>query len=150
MRFSYLVVFLGLLVSGLNAHADVETAKAFAKKYAVIAKHIDPDFTGFQPEFGRQFFTRELTIKGKQVACASCHTQNPAHEGKHIVTKKTIAPLSPVVNKKRFTDLDKIEKNFTDHCNDILGRDCSAHEKGEYIAYLLTVGFDSKGDVIKK
>ncbi|MCX7628289.1 MAG: DUF1924 domain-containing protein [Methylophilaceae bacterium] len=140
----FLMLALGAL--SLNAQADVETAKAFAKKYAAIAKNINPDFKGFLPDMGRNFFKREFTLKGKQVSCSSCHTDNPANPGKHIVTGKPIKPLSPVVEKSRFSDLEKVEKNFTEHCNNILGRDCTAQEKGNYIAYLLTVKFDVQGN----
>jgi hypothetical protein len=138
-------LFFALGALSLSVHADVDTAKAFAKKYAAIAKTINPDFKGFNPDMGRNFFIRKILVKGKEISCSSCHTDNPANPGKHITTHKKIQPLSPVVNEKRFTDLDKIEKNFTDHCNDLLGHDCTAQEKGDYIAYLLTVKFDSAG-----
>lgn len=139
-------LLLALSVTSLSVQADVDTAKAVAKKYAVFAKTINPDFKGFLPDMGRNFFKREFTLKGKQVSCASCHTDNPANPGKHIVTGKPIKPLSPVVEKSRFTDVEKVEKNFVVHCNDILGRDCTAQEKGNYIAYLLTVKFDVQGN----
>jgi len=145
MRKSAFVLFSLLGLTSISALADVDTAKAFARKYAMIAKHINPEFVGFLPDAGRQFFTREYTFRGQQISCSACHTNDPAKEGKHIKTKKKIAPLSPVVNKERFTDLDKIEKNFTDHCNEVLGRDCTAQEKGDYIAYLLTIKIDKEG-----
>ena len=72
------------------------------------------------------------------MACASCHTANPADEGKHIVTGKAIRPLSPVVNAKRFEDFEKVQEKFTQHCKDIIGSDCTAAEKANYITYLLT------------
>lgn len=146
MRQSALLIMMVFGLISFSAQADVETAKAFAKKYAAIARTINPDFVGFQPSIGRAFFTKKVSVGTQQVSCSSCHTDNPANEGKHIRTGKKIAPLSPVVNPKRFTDIDKIEKNFTQHCNDILGKDCTAQEKGDYIAYLLTVKFDVKGD----
>ncbi|MFM1910678.1 MAG: Cytochrome c [Pseudomonadota bacterium] len=128
-----------LSVAAFSAQADVVTAQKLADKYAVIAKNINPASTGLSAEDGKNFFNRELTIKGKQVACASCHTANPADNGKHIVTNKPIRPLAPAANEKRFTSVDTVEKNFTKHCNDIIGRDCTAQEKGNFIAYLLTV-----------
>lgn len=135
---STLLILLSSL--SLSAQADVATAQKLADKYAAIAQHIDPQSPGLSAEEGQAFFTRELTIKGKQVACASCHTSNPADSGKHIVTGKPIRPLSPVTNDKRFSSMEKVEKNFTKHCNDIIGRDCTAQEKGNFIAYLLTTG----------
>ena len=73
------------------------------------------------------------------MACASCHTANPAKPGKHIITGKPIKPLAPHANSARFGDLDKVEKNFEKHCLDVIGRDCTAQEKSNFIAYLLTV-----------
>jgi hypothetical protein len=43
-----------------------------------------------------------------------------------------------MVNHKRFSDVEKVEEQFTEHCNDIIGSDCTAAEKANYIAYLLT------------
>jgi len=128
-----------LSFSAISAHADAVTAQKLADKYATIAKNINPNSTGLSADDGKDFFNREITIKGKQVACASCHTANPADNGKHIVTGKPIRPLSPNANEKRFASIDKVEKNFTKHCNDIIGRDCTAQEKGNFIAYLLSV-----------
>ena len=132
-----LVALIGF--GALNANADVETAQKLADKYSVIAKNINPASTGLSSDDGKAFFNRELTIKGKPVACASCHTANPADNGKHVVTGKPIRPLAPSVNEKRFASIDKVEKNSTKHCNDIIGRDCTAQEKGNFIAYLITV-----------
>jgi mono/diheme cytochrome c family protein len=137
-KLSFIVAAL-LSLSALNAYADVETAQKLAAKYETIAKNINPASTGLSVDDGKAFFNRELTIKGKQVACASCHTTNPANDGKHMVTGKPIRPLAPAANDKRFTSVDKVEKNFTKHCNDIIGRDCTAQEKGNFITYLLSV-----------
>jgi hypothetical protein len=43
-----------------------------------------------------------------------------------------------MVNTKRFKSMQEVEKNFTKHCNEVVGSDCSPQEKGNYIAYLLT------------
>ena len=132
-----LMILLGL--TAFSAQADEASAQLLAKKYAGIAKGIDANYPGLSATDGEAFFNREITVKGKPVACASCHTANPADAGKHIVTGKRIRPLSPIVNPKRFANTDKVEENFTKHCNDIIARDCTAQEKGNYIAYLLTV-----------
>lgn len=134
-----IVLSMLLGMSVFTAQADVATAQKLADRYAAIAKNINPASTGLSANDGKDFFERKIIIKGKPIACASCHTTNPANTGKHIVTGKPIRPLSPLVDAKRFTSVDKVEKNFTSHCNDIIGRDCTAQEKGNFIAYLLTV-----------
>lgn len=132
-------ILAGLLTIGIanNVQADSINAEKLAGKYIESAKLVNPTFT---PSFvaGKQFFNRKFRNDGHEVACASCHTKNPANTGKNIVTGKPIKPLSPVVNPTRFTDIAKVEDNFIDHCNDIIGADCSAEEKANFITYLLT------------
>lgn len=139
MRKFTLGLFVALACASVAAQADQASGQKLADKYAVIAKNIDKNSAGLSADDGKAFFNRELTIRGKQVACASCHTANPADKGKHAVTGKAIEPLAPAANPKRFSNLDKVEKNFEKHCLDIIGRDCTAQEKGNFIAYLLTV-----------
>jgi hypothetical protein len=139
------MLFALLGTSSLGAHANAITAQKIADKYAAAAKADDSNYAGLSAEDGKTFFNREVIqfkgdIKnpGKAIACASCHTANPADSGKHIVTGKSIKPLSPVVNAKRFNSIKDVEKKFTKHCNEVVGSDCTPQEKGNYIAYLLT------------
>lgn len=123
----------------LTAFADVDNAVKLQNKYNGFAKMVNPDTGGADAVDGKNFYNRQFRMpNGTTAACASCHTTNPANVGKHIVTGKAIKPLSPYVNKDRFNDVDKVEDNFTKHCNDIVGTDCTANEKANYIAYLLT------------
>lgn len=138
-----LIALLGFSAS--FAHADVANAVKLEKKYAAFAKTANPEYGGPSAVSGKHFFNRQIKLaNGKTAACASCHTANPADEGKHIVTGKPIKPLSPMVNYKRFSDVEKVEEQFTLHCNDIIGSDCTAEEKANYIAYLLTEKTPSK------
>ena len=134
------IVLAALLgFAAFSAQADVANAEKLAKKYTTIAKTANPDFAGTSVADGKLFFNRKIkSVSGKEMACASCHTANPADAGKNVATGKAIAPLSPVVNAKRFNDVDKVESKFTQHCNEIIGSDCTAAEKANYITYLLT------------
>lgn len=136
-------IVLSLIVAAgfvsLPALADVAGAQILADKYAHVAKNINPSSKGASAEDGKAFYSRELMLKGKPIACASCHTANPAATGKHLVTKKEILPLAPSANPKRFSDLDKVEKNFEKHCMDVIARTCTAQEKADFVAYLLSV-----------
>ncbi|MCX7628285.1 MAG: DUF1924 domain-containing protein [Methylophilaceae bacterium] len=133
---SSLLVALGVV--SLPVYADVASAQKLADKYATFAKNINPDYTP-SAEAGKAFFNRKILVRGKEVSCSSCHTENPAAEGRHITTKKPIKPLAPSVNTARFSNLDKVETNFEKHCYEVIGRDCTAAEKADYITYLLTV-----------
>ena len=95
-----------------------------------------PGFAGFSAQRGASFFTAS---HGAEWSCASCH-DNPAAPGRHAKTGKVIAPLAPAANGERFTALDKTEKWFRRNCNDVLKRECTAAEKGDVLAYLMSLG----------
>ena len=92
--------------------------------------------TPAQATRGQQFFTSR---HGQDWSCASCHTANPTVPGKHASTGKVIAPLAPGFNPERFTDPAKTEKWFRRNCNDVVGRECSAGEKADVLAWLLSL-----------
>ena len=132
-----LVAMLGF--SAMSAHASIANAKKLVLIYHTQAIAENKDFAGPSAEEGKAFFNNKVkTANGKETACASCHTANPADKGKNIVTGKAIQPLSPAVNTKRFSDFDKVEAKFSQHCFDILGEDCTAAQKANYITYVLT------------
>ncbi len=84
---------------------------------------------------GQEFFSSK---HGKDWSCSSCHTSNPTSEGKHAATGKLISPLAPAANAERFTDTAKTEKWFRRNCNDVVGRECSAAEKADVMAWLMS------------
>lgn len=88
------------------------------------------------PDRGRQLFTSR---HGRDWSCASCHGAVPTQPGKHASTGKPIAPLAPAFNPERFVDATKAEKWFRRNCNDVMGRECSAAEKADVIAWLRTL-----------
>ncbi len=95
-----------------------------------------PGNQGFSAARGESFFKAK---HGNEWSCASCHTDNPAAPGKHAKTGKAIDPLAPSANAERFTDPAKVAKWFKRNCNDVLDRICTPQEKGDVLAYLLTV-----------
>ena len=85
---------------------------------------------------GRQFFT---STHGGEWSCSSCHGTPPTAQGKHANTNKTIAPLAPGFHPKAFTDTAKVDKWFRRNCKDVASRECSASEKADVLAYLLSL-----------
>lgn len=139
-KYVYALILACGIIS-LPAHADVASAQKLADKYAAIAKNIDPNSKGLSAEAGRAFYTKEITVNGVKgkISCSACHTDNPANAGEDINTKKKIKSLAPAVEPKRFSNIEKVEKNFDKHCLDVIKRDCTAQEKGDYITYLISV-----------
>lgn len=97
---------------------------------------VEPGFKGFSAARGEQFFK---STHGGDWSCSTCHTQNPAAQGKHTKTDKPIKPLAPAANADRFTDPAKVEKWFKRNCNDVLNRACTPLEKGDVLTFLLSV-----------
>ena len=119
---------LAAALISLNAiNAWAVDAISLEKQYSVAAK---------QPASvarGEKFFTSQ---HGKEWSCASCHGVPPTKEGKHASTDKSISPLAPAFNAKRFTDEAKVNKWFKRNCNDVLSRECTSLEKADVMAYL--------------
>lgn len=88
-----------------------------------------------QPTRGQQLYASK---HGKELSCASCHGATPTVEGKHASTAKAITPLAPAYSPDRFTDAAKTEKWFRRNCNDVMGRECTASEKADLLAWLLS------------
>jgi hypothetical protein len=82
---------------------------------------------------GEQFFT---AAHGREWSCSSCHGAVPTQGGKHAATGKPIRALAPAFDPQRFTDAAKAEKWFRRNCNDVVGRECSAAEKADVLAWL--------------
>lgn len=94
----------------------------------------------FSAEEGKKlYFTKRThSAKNEERSCTTCHSDNPANAGKTAVGK-TIDPLSPAVTKERFTDAKKVEKWFQRNCAWVFERECSAKEKGDFIAYMMSL-----------
>lgn len=129
-RRALVAMALALALSAAAAHAT--TAEQLLADYEAIARREAPGFTGFSAARGATFFR---ATHGNEWSCASCHTSNPANPGRHARTGNVVQPLAPAANAQRFTDPAKVEKWFKRNCADVLGRPCSALEKGDVIAF---------------
>jgi uncharacterized membrane protein len=76
---------------------------------------------------------------GLESQCTSCHGKSPMTSGRHASTDKAIEPLAPAANAKRFTDSAKAEKWFRRNCKDVLARECTAAEKADVLAWLISL-----------
>jgi len=126
-------VLLAVIIMGAG-RANADTPAAISGSYEAAARAAAPGFAGFSAKRGEQLF--QFT-HGGEWSCASCHTANPLAPGRHAKTGKPIAPLAPAANAERFTSLATVEKWFKRNCNDVIGRPCTAQEKGDVLAYLL-------------
>ena len=129
MKSRMLAVMLGLTLPLVGIANPVQDS------YRAAAKQENPAFLDFSAARGEAFYK----AKTGDMSCSSCHGDSPKDHGKHATTGKDILPLAPSANAERFSDAAKVEKWFKRNCNDVLKRACTANEKGDFIAYLLTV-----------
>jgi hypothetical protein len=129
--------FGAVLVVLASAAALADPARdAIVAALAEEAKQQDAGFAGFSAERGQAFWTAKHTGgKPDTPSCTSCHGPDPAKAGQ-TRAGKAIDPMAVSVAPKRFTDPAEVNKWFTRNCNSVLGRECTAVEKGDVIAYL--------------
>ena len=130
------ILFALPLWAGLAAAAAPEQTM---RELEAAARRDSPAFKAFSAARGEQFYRSERAgADGGKISCASCHTADPRALGKTRAHKE-ILPLAPGANRERFTDPAKVDKWFRRNCNDVLGRACTAVEKGDFLAWLLSV-----------
>ncbi|TCO69385.1 DUF1924 domain-containing protein [Rhodovulum euryhalinum] len=91
------------------------------------------------PAAGAAFFMADHTGgKPETPSCTSCHTRDPRSPGQ-ARTGKVIEPLAPSVNPVRLTETKEVEKWLGRNCDSVLGRDCTAAEKADIVAWLASL-----------
>ncbi len=127
------------LAAALPAAAQAAESRrdAILAEYAAQARKADPAFAGFSALRGETLFrTRWAKGDERTPACTACHTDDPRAMGRNAKTGRPIDPVAVSANPKRFTDATEVEKQFGRDCKSVLGRDCTAVEKGDYITFM--------------
>ncbi len=127
------------LAAALPAAAQAADSRrdAILAEYAAQARKADPAFAGFSAQRGETLFrTRWAKGDERTPACTACHTDDPRAMGRNAKTGRPIDPVAVSATPKRFTDAAEVEKQFGRDCKSVLGRDCTAVEKGDYITFM--------------
>lgn len=131
---SLLVLFAFVL---MTAPAAAQPARdAIVAGLNAEAKAALPAFAGFSAERGRALYLNKHTGgKPDTPSCTTCHTANPTAKGE-TRAGKAIDPMAVSVTPARFTDPEKVAKWFLRNCKSVLGRECTAIEKGDFITFM--------------
>ncbi len=100
------------------------------------AKAETSSFSGFSAERGGALFTaRPAGGKPDTPSCTACHTSSPFDTG---LTRagKPIDPMALSKTPTRYADPKKLAKWFRRNCNGVLGRECTAMEKGDFLLFM--------------
>jgi mono/diheme cytochrome c family protein len=137
MRHRQFVLAAALLLLAGPAAAD-PAREAILADLLAQAKQADASFAGFSADRGAAFFQAKQVGSGdpKAVSCSACHTSNPKMPGQNVKTGKPIDPMAVSANPVRFTNKDDVEKWFRRNCKDVLGRECTPIEKGDFISFM--------------
>lgn len=128
----WMSIAAALLASSVNA----ESVDSILSHYADSARTEAPSFSGFDASRGKDLYFKEFTGGKKATSsCTSCHTNNPTQAGK-TRAGKSIDPMAVSVNARRYQSLKKTEKWFRRNCKSVLGRECTATEKGDFLMFM--------------
>lgn len=107
-------------------------------KYASAAKSASPAFSGFSAARGKVLHTQTFAGgKADTPACTSCHGNDTRGAGRNPAGK-AIEPMALSVSPTRYTDPAKVEKWFKRNCNEVIGRECTPLEKGDWLSFMIS------------
>ena len=135
MKTATTVVLTALLLplAGVAAPRD-----ALLAAQAAAAKAADPAFSGFSAARGEKLQVTKFTGgKAETPSCTSCHGDSPRNAGR-TPAGKSIAALAVSVSPTRYTDAAKVEKWFKRNCHEVLGRECTPLEKGDWLSAMIS------------
>jgi len=84
----------------------------------------------------KKYAAPENAESPKPRSCQACHGVDLTKSGAHIRTGKVIEPMALSVNPQRFSEAKKMRKWFRRNCKWVMGRVCTAQEKGDILTYL--------------
>ncbi len=120
----------------LPASAQAQAQAADPARAAILAAYAQQAPAPFSAARGEALYLSRNSASPDFASCATCHTTNPTASGRHAKTGRLIDPVAVSANPKRFTDAAKVEERFARDCQTVLGRACTAQEKGDYITFL--------------
>ena len=107
-------------------------------QYATAAKAASPAFSGFSAKRGETLHLSNFTGgKPDTPSCTTCHGDSPRSVGR-TPAGKSIEPVAVSVSPARYTDPAKVEKWFRRNCTEVLGRECTPLEKGDWLTYVIS------------
>lgn len=131
MRARFFLMWMAMVLVGVLPSVVQATTPE-----ALLADYVKQSGQSAHAARGEAFFKQSHQ---QEWQCTSCHGKVPTQSGRHASTDKPIEPLAPAANAKRFTDVGKVEKWFRRNCKDVLARECTAAEKADVLAWLVTL-----------
>lgn len=127
-------VSLGALALALISTSGIAGPREdLLAQYAAAAKS-----GGFSAARGQILHTQNFAGgKPDTPACTSCHGKDTRGAGR-TPAGKAIEAVAVSVTPTRYTDAAKVEKWFKRNCTEVLGRECTPQEKGDWLTYVIS------------
>ena len=123
---------LGTIVMILSTATLAGPREDLLAQYAAAAKT-----TGFSAARGQVLHTQNFSGgKPDTPSCTTCHGKDTRGAGR-APTGKAIEPVAVSVTPTRYTDPAKVEKWFKRNCIEVMGRECTPQEKGDWLAFVI-------------
>jgi hypothetical protein len=130
--------FAALLALTFSGAGIAGPREAQLDNYASAAKAANPAFSGFSTARGQILHTRSFAGgKPDTPACTACHGNEVRGAGRNPAGK-TIDAMALSATPARYTDPAKVEKWFKRNCNEVLGRECTPLEKGDWLSFMIS------------
>lgn len=126
-----------LCALGVSASSGFAGAREdLLSRYANEARAADAGYAGPSVAGGEKLHrNRHAGGKPDTPACTSCHGDDARAPGR-TRAGKAIEPMAASVSPARYTDPVKAEKWFKRNCTEVLGRECTAREKADWLAWM--------------
>jgi len=118
---------------------SLNSSMSYADDYTdLLSSFTNQGASAFSVERGKVLWNQKHPAKngGKERSCSLCHTSNLANTGKHIKTGKVIKPMAVSKNPDRLTKARKMKKWLLRNCKWVMGRTCTAQEKGDILSFI--------------
>lgn len=128
-----IAVTIATIATVLATPAFADSRTDLLVQYATAAQS-----TGFSAARGQILHTKNFAGgKADTPACTACHGTDSRGSGR-TPTGKTIDAVAISVTPTRYTNPAKVEKWFKRNCIEVLGRECTPQEKGDWLTYVIS------------
>ncbi|MCC7225175.1 MAG: DUF1924 domain-containing protein [Burkholderiaceae bacterium] len=126
------IVTAGIIAMILSMTSFAGPREDLLAQYAAAAKG-----SGFSAARGEALHTQSFSGgKPDTPSCTTCHGKDTRGAGRTL-TGKAIEPIAVSVTPTRYTDPAKVEKWFKRNCTEVLGRECTPQEKGDWLTFVI-------------
>lgn len=127
---------INIFLIALTLSATIALSAEAGPREDIIAGFMAEGAGPANPANGEAMYNANYgTGKVETPKCQSCHGATP-QQGGETRTAKPIDPMAVSKTPDRFTDKKKVDKWFLRNCKGVIGRECTAQEKVDFLTFM--------------